>query len=417
MPIYRLLLSLITCLAIPALLIRVLRGQETWTDLAERLSFKTARATSAPLWIHGASNGELTAAKSLVTALRAKWPDTPVHITCNTTSAKRMVTDWKMNAVTVTLAPLDLWGMQSRFLNHLNPRALLLLEGDFWPNRMLMTAKRSIPILLISARMSQSSANMWARFPSIARRVMQTPTLAWPQDEASRERLGTLGLAAQKTAQVLELKSDYTASPMRVSLPFARQSTWLAASTHEGEDDTILTAHAQLRNCMPDMRLILAPRHPKRAKSIATLAAGHGLRTHLWSENRTIPDETDVLIADTLGEMAQWYNAAPTCFVGGSLVPKGGHTPFEPIAHACTVLTGPHRENFADIYNRLLAADAAKEITDSTSLSETLLSLVSKTPDPDSLKRAQETALTFQTEKNAAANLLNAMEKLVFDGD
>ena len=337
--------------------LRVWRGQETAADLAERRGTPPA-AFAAPggaVWLHGASNGELASARWVIEALAARGA---LHVTASTVTGREMVRGWGIAGVTTSLAPLDLKPALQRFLAR-SPRAFLNLEGEFWPQRFAALAAREVPVALIGARMSARSAGFWEG----AAGFLQAVTLASAQDEASAARLVSLGLDPAALAPVVDLKAEAMARrPAPASLPrAARAGTLLAASTHAGEEAPVLAAFA----ASGLDRLILAPRHPRRGDEIAREIARQGLPCARRSAGADLP-ATGVYLADTMGEMELWYAAAGICFVGGSLVAKGGHTPWEPARHGCALLHGPRVENFEDAYAALGAAGAAQEVTEAT---------------------------------------------------
>lgn len=374
MPLYRLLVSLLAPLMVLRLLWRRLRGAEPAGALAERLG-RAPRAAGPVLWLHGASNGELTSARALLAALIAEAPGLRVLVTANTLTARKMVQGWALPGVTVALAPLDHRLVLRRFLARARPAALVVVENEFWPNRLAACAKAGIPVLVIGARMSARSARRWARLPSLARPLVRAIHLLSAQDAASEAHFRQLGLQADRIGPALNLKAGLApAVPAELSglAPlFDRPRTLLAASTHAGEEAPVLEAFAQLWQADPAWRLILAPRHPRRAGEVAALIAAAGLGHARRSQAELPGPQAPVLLADTMGEMPLWYALAGITFVGGSLVDKGGHTPFEPAAQDSAILHGPHVGNAAEAYAALQDAGAARLVTDAASLAAT----------------------------------------------
>ncbi|AMY70713.1 putative 3-deoxy-D-manno-octulosonic-acid transferase [Frigidibacter mobilis] len=267
-------------------------------------------------------------------------------VTANTLTARQMVEGWALPGVTAALAPLDHRLVLRRFLARARPAALVVVENEFWPNRLAACAQAGIPVLVVGARMSARSARRWARLPSLARPLVGAIHLLSAQDAASEAHFRQLGVPAARIGPALNLKAGLApavpAAELRRLAPlFDRPRTLLAASTHPGEEAPVLEAFAQLWQADPARRLILAPRHPRRAAEVATqiTAAGLGLARRSLAE---VPGpQTPVLLADTMGEMPLWYALAGVTFVGGSLVDKGGHTPFEPAAQDSAIVHGP----------------------------------------------------------------------------
>ena len=365
MPIYRLLATLF---ALAVLLRAALRG-----DLAgakARLGLAPGPQTGGPhLWLHAASNGELASARPVIDALLADDPARRLLVTCNSDTGLELVRGWQIPQIEARPAPLDLAWAARRMMARWQVGALILMEAELWPHRVLACPG---PVILLGARMSAGTARTWARFPALARRVLGHVRYASAQDAASRERLVTLGLEAGRFGPDLNLKALYRPQDLQdpaVERVFDRAATWLAASTHEGEEEIVAEAHLLARQRRPGLRLILAPRHPSRADEIVRRLSARGLSVARRSAGQP-PEGADIYLADTLGEMDLWYRLAGTVFVGGSLVARGGHTPYEPACFACTILHGPDIANFRPAYGALHAARAAIEVTSARTLAE-----------------------------------------------
>ena len=385
--IYRLLLSVVFPLLLGRLVLRVLRGKEGLRDLGERLGGGQAAGGRA-VWLHGASNGELASVRPLAEALLRADPGLALLITANTLTGRDFARSWGHERVRVALAPLDHRLAVARFLRRHDPQALLIVENELWPNRIEMAAARGLPVIVLGARMSQSSARNWARLAGLARRLMERIGALSAQDAASEERFVSLGLDRARLLPRTNLKTAYAAAPPDTAFPgLPRARTILAASTHEGEEEVVLRAFALARAARPDLRLILAPRHPRRARQIGAEIRAAGFSFGQRSTGDA-PGDAPVYLADTMGEMANWYAAAGVCFVGGSLAPRGGHTPFEPAAYGAAILHGPDVSNFAPVYAALDAAGGAQEVRDAESLARALDAL----SDPQAQARMAEAA-------------------------
>lgn len=376
MLLYRVLLTL----AAPLAALRLWRDGPQARDerLARGLPAQAERA--ARLWLHAASNGEATAARPLIDAMLARDPRLHLLVTCNSLTGRDMVRGWGLERVDAVLAPLDYRPVLRRFIAAWQPEALIVIEGDIWPNRMLAMADRGV--IFVSARMSARSAARWGRLPGLAGRVFGAIRLLSAQDAASAERFAALGLPAAARAPGVNLKLGVAPAidPASARLIgemgplFTREETVLAASTHPGEEELVLRAFARARAKRPELRLILAPRHPKRAGEVATLIAREGLG-HATRSAGEAPEGLPVYLADTLGEMAAWYALAGVAFIGGSLVPRGGHTPVEPAAFGCAILHGPHVANFAELYAALDRAGGARTVDSADAMATALTGL------------------------------------------
>ena len=365
------------------LLMSLLAGRELvarfwardWTAIRARLGRVAPTRQVDRIWLHAASNGELASARPVIDALLAQGRH--LLITVNTDSALALGNGWGLEHTSVTLAPVDLPGPTCRVLRNWRITAHITLESDLWPIRILNTPG---PVLVLGGRLTARSAKGWARFDALVRRVMARVTYLSAQDSASADRFVTAGLPKAALGPVFDLKARYTPpsdTPDRaLGQAFDRTNTWLAASTHEGEEETILAAHKATLTKRPNLKLILAPRHPKRAEEIAQLIDAQGL-TFARRSAGDDPAKAQVYLADTLGEMHLWYALAGATFVAGSLTDRGGHTPYEPAAFQSAILHGPDTGNFRAAYDRLADAKAAICTPDATSLSEALIAMES----------------------------------------
>ena len=311
------------------------------------------------VWLHGASVGELNSGRRIVEALgEALGRDLPVVVTANTVTGRAVAAGW---GVPARLAPLDLPGAVDRFLDRHRPAVLVTLENEIWPNRAAAARLRGIAQVVAGARMSARSAARWSRARGLIGPVLGGLDALSAQDGASESRLIALGLSPGALLPRLQLKLlDPAATPVPPASA-RRDRTWLAASTHAGEEELVLDAFLQARARVPDLRLILAPRHPRRGDEVAAMIRARGLHAARRSAGAVGRDGAVVLV-DVLGEMARWYDAAGLCLTGGSLVDHGGHTPWEPAGHGCAILHGPHVGNAAEGYAALGAAGASLEV-------------------------------------------------------
>ncbi|MBT9244168.1 3-deoxy-D-manno-octulosonic acid transferase [Gemmobacter fulvus] len=366
------------------------RGRQGPGAVAERLGL--AAGTDADLWLHGASNGELTSARWLIAQILAARPALRLIITCNTASARAMVAGWGLERVQARLAPFDSKGSVARFLARWQPRALIMLENELWPERIAQAAARG-PVICLGARLSEGSARNWARVaPRLIGDTLRRFALISAQDAGSEARLVGLGLPQTRLGPRLMLKSRAatmeapTAAVPPFAAPVARARILLAASTHEGEEAVILAGFAAARAAGAFDLLILAPRHPRRSAQVAALIAAEGLPCAIRSTGAVPGPEVAVYLADTLGEMAHWYAMAGATVIGGTFSDAGGHTPFEPAAFGSALLHGPSVANFAEVFAALDAAGAAVPVADAAGLATALCGL-------DAAEQARRAAL------------------------
>ncbi|MFO1137888.1 MAG: glycosyltransferase N-terminal domain-containing protein [Paracoccus sp. (in: a-proteobacteria)] len=327
-------------------------------DWRERLALTGPKVAPGGIWLHAASVGELTSVRVLASALAR---DFPLVVTTNSLTGRDLA---RQIGWPCALAPLDVPQAVGRFLDRVRPRVMVTVENELWPNRSGMTHARGVAQVVLGARMSERSARRWARLPGLIGPMLARIDALSAQDQGSEARLLQLGLPPDALSARLNLKLLGPAQVMPGADGPDRARTVLAASTHEGEDALMLDAWAAARAMVPDLRLILAPRHPERGDAVAAMIAARGLdfaRRSLGGDAAA-----PVLLADTLGEMARWYHAAGICITGGSFADHGGHTPWEPAAWRCAILHGPHVANQAADYADLDAAGAAAGTTAAT---------------------------------------------------
>lgn len=412
---YRLLLTFLAPVVAIWLALRLVRGRERWSDLRERLG-RIDRAPDGPrLWLHGASNGELTSARGLIEALLAHRPDVQITVTANSLTGRDMVRGWSLPRLSAYLAPLDYRVCLSRFLACQRPMGLVLIEGDLWPNRFVLPARRGLPVAMVSARISERSFRIWRRLGGPAHAMMQATRFLSAQDEASEERFLALGLPRTALQPRRTLKSAVLLPPPEPDAlaPFRaiydREETLLAASTHAGEEAQVISAFTAARATRPGLKMILAPRHAKRSAEVAALLGASGLAFATRSAGEMPGPDTEVYLADTLGEMPLWYALAGFCFVGGSLVDKGGHTPFEPAQFDCAILHGPYLSNFAEPFAALAEAGGAVQAEDAESLGAAIAGL--DAPRRAVMAQAAREALALD-DTAAFAPLLDGLDAL-----
>ncbi len=369
---YRILMAL----ASVALLVRpCLRGD--WALVSDRLG--RGPATSGPhLWLHAASNGELASARGLIEHALTVRPDMGVVVTCNTATAVTLARSWGISRLHVRLAPLDLGHINRRMLRRWDVQLHITMESELWPDRVMRCAAAGIPVAIFGARLTKRTARGWARFGRLARKVLGRISYLSAQDSRSLARLRALGLQASAVGPVLDLKASYTPpqdltpdATLRASFP--RAQTWLAASTHPGDEAVVIAAHLAARAARPGLRLIIAPRHPARGAGIAETLTAAGLK--FAQRSRSDASDKEVLLADTMGEMALWYAVAGTVFIGGTLSDRGGHTPYEPSAFGAALIHGPDVDNFSSAFGRLQRARASICIANAEELAKALCDL------------------------------------------
>ncbi len=347
---------------------RARRGKEDAARLAERYGQGADRPPGRLLWLHAASVGETMSVLPLMEALAARDPALRFLVTTGTVTSATLLAQRLPAGLGARVAhrfvPLDVPRWVARFLDGWRPDTAVFVESELWPNLIAGTAARGIPMALVNARMSARAAGRWRRTPGFARRVLSAFTLVLAQTEADAARLRALGAAGATSPGNLKfaappLPAD-SAELARLQALVGDRPAWVAASTHPGEEALVIAAHRRLVAAHPRLLTIIVPRHPDRGAEVAALGEGIALARRGAGQD---PDgATQLLVADTLGELGLWYRLAQVAFVGGSLVAHGGQNPLEPARLGCPVLVGPHTWNFAEILDRLAAAGGLARI-------------------------------------------------------
>jgi 3-deoxy-D-manno-octulosonic-acid transferase len=361
---YRNLTSLARPIAPLLLKLRERRGKEEPARREERLGrSSTPRPQGRLVWLHAASVGETNAILPLIAALAEQRPTLSFLLTTGTVTSAKLAAERLGPRALHQYVPLDAPEYVRSFLDHWRPDLAVFTESEIWPNLILESAARNIPLALINARMTKRSFRRWRGRLGMARPLFGRFSLVLTQNDPLARRFKTLG-AAGATA-VGNLKIDTPAPPVdlvelqRLKPALDGRALLVAASTHEGEDAIIAEAHRQLRQSLPNLCTIIAPRHPERGAAITQMLERQGLRVARRSLG-ALPDRTsDAYIADTIGELGMLYKLAPVAFIGGSLVDRGGQNPIEAVRQGAAVITGPNWQNFADAYRALIDHRAA----------------------------------------------------------
>ncbi|MBC7135010.1 MAG: 3-deoxy-D-manno-octulosonic acid transferase [Oceanibaculum nanhaiense] len=367
---------------------RLRQGKEDAERLPERRGQASLpRPDGALVWLHAASVGEAASALILIDRLLATRPGLQVLVTTGTVTSAALLRDRLPPAARHQFVPVDRPGWVAAFLDHWRPDLALWVESELWPALIAATAARSIPMVLVNARMSDRSARRWGILPGLARAVLGRFDLCLARNAEQAERFRALG--ARRVEVTGNLK--FAAAPLPAA-PEARDALraavagrpfWLAASTHEGEEQAALDTHRRLAVHRPDLLTIIVPRHPQRGAEIAALAEQGGLPTARRSLDTLPTPACAVYVADTLGEMGLFFTlageqadgGAGIVFVGGSLTRRGGHNPLEPAHFGCAILHGPDMRNNLEMAEALAEADAARIVATPEALAETVENL------------------------------------------
>jgi 3-deoxy-D-manno-octulosonic-acid transferase len=386
---YTALLYLLTPFVLLRLAWRGLRAPAYWQRWGERFGCYDGLDLHAAIWIHAVSVGEVVAAEPLVRALRLAQPHAPLLITTMTPTGSEQVQRLFHGEVQHVYVPYDLPIAVRHFLERARPRLALIMETELWPNLFHGCRTRGIPVIVANARLSDRSAVGYARFARLTRATLRDVSVIAAQSAADAERFQQLlGFAVKiplveitgsiKFDMRLPASLREQAEVLRRDLGVERP-VWIAASTHEGEEELVLDAFAQVRVQLANALLLLVPRHPERFARVAVLCEKRGLPLVLRSSHLPCLPDTAVFLGDSMGELPLFYAAADLAFIGGSLVSTGGHNPLEAAALGVPLLFGPQMFNFAEISQLLLRENAALQVRDTQALADSVVLLLRDT--------------------------------------
>lgn len=368
---YRMLSASLAPLA-PALVSRRLKhGKEHVERVDERYGeSRMARPPGPLVWVHCASVGELLAVIPLIGRIRER--DFAVLCTSGTVTSANLAEQRLPSGAFHQFVALDAPRFVKRFFDHWRPDLALFVESDLWPNLIMTSAGRGIPLILVNGRLSESSFKRWRFMPGTINALLRCFDLCLAQSAAHAGRLRDLG--APRIATTGNLKLDVPEPPAdadslaALKAAIGERTVIAGASTHAGEETVLIEAHRRLRASFPTLLTIIVPRHPERGPGILEIAHAADLEATVRSRGELPAADTDIYVADTLGELGLIYRLAPIVFVGGSLASHGGQNPIEPIKLGAAILHGPHIWNFAEIYAALDKSHGAEQVTDAGKL-------------------------------------------------
>lgn len=380
----------------------------------ERLGMRLRSAPLHGIWIHAVSVGESITAIPLIKMLRQHYPNIPIIVTSETVGGSDRIRVSLGRCVTQLYSPYDLPLVLRTYFNRLKPRLLILMETELWPNLLAECRKNKIPVVLANARLSSRSAKGYQRILSVTQAMLKGISLVLAQSQADVDRFIRLGLPRDRIHITGSLKFDRELSlqlPQRIKQ--LRESwgndrlIWIAASTHEGEEEQILEAFTQVRKHLPNVLLVSVPRHVERVFRLQNRYQRQGYQVIRHSENKGCSRATDIYMGDTMGELVSFYAASDLAFIGGSLVERGGQNPLEPAAVGLPLLTGPYTFNFELITAQLVQRGIAIKVNTSQELAEQVIALLS---NPEKRQEMGNEAKKFVEENKGS--LIKHMEQI-----
>ncbi len=418
----RLLYTLLTLLALPLIFCRLWWRGRSNADYRQRWGerlgyYRKSVGKAQHVVFHAVSVGEVHAAMPLLEAFLQKHPQVPVVVTTTTPTGSARVRALLGKRVQHVYLPYDLPGCIARFMQQFNPGLVVLLETELWPNLLHRCHQDQCPVLLVNARLSPKSFASYQRIAGLTRGMLQQLTLVSAQAAADGERFVQLGLPAKRLLVAGSLKFDVGIQSEKLAAATALKAlwhrpVWIAASTREGEDGLVLATHKHMLEKIPDLLLVLVPRHPERFRAAQEKALAKGLSCVKQSGQQQVTDKIQVLVGDTLGDMHFYYGLADVAFVGGSLAPKGCQNIIEASAIGLPVVTGPSLFNFQAASDALQAAGAMQVVADANELGRLVVELLQN--DERRLAMAQSARAVVAANLGATMRTLELIERYSF---
>ena len=415
---YTLAMFLVTPLLLLRLLARGRRSQPHRRRWPERFGFFDAPGLAGSLWVHAVSVGEVNAAEPLITALQRRYPNAPLVITTVTPTGAARVRQLFGDSAFHVYLPYDLPFAVRRFMNRIRPRLALIVETEIWPNLYFACHRRGIPLMIVNARLSTRSMRGYKPLRVLASSALACVDLIAAQSRTDAARYRLLGADSQKVWVSGNMKFDMPIPVGAVAEGAAmrshwgvRRPVWMAASTHEGEELPLLEAHLKVLRRLPDALLLLAPRHPERFRLVEHTVRSLGFKVATRSVEGVPSAIHQVFVIDAMGQLMPFFAASDVAFVGGSLVPIGGHNLLEPAALSVPVLVGPHTFNFEEITRSLLEQGGAELVPDVERLGPAVLRLL--LDDARRARMGEAAQQVFERERGAVQRVMQLIDGLL----
>jgi len=393
-------------------------NQSYWDRLGQRLGFGYPELKKGSIWIHAVSVGEVQATAPLVRALQGRFPKRKLLITTVTPTGAARVSGLYGDLVNHCYIPFELPFAVQNFFNSIKPELALIMETEIWPNLYDALGKREIPLILVSARISPQSVRRYRRFLPLFRETLSHGIVIAAQSEADADRFRSLGAATERTWVTGNIKFDFETPENLKSHGedfrdqyFPGRPVWVAASTHDKEEEQVLSAHRLLLEEIPEALLILVPRHPERFGTVKSLLRKNNFLFVSRTDEAPCTGDHNVFLGDTMGELPMFYAASDIAFVGGTLVPVGGHNLLEPAALGLPIVTGPHLFNTQDIANMFSEKGASLQVQDAAGLAAALKHLFQDSDEAEAMASKGRTILADN--RGALQRLLTLMEPLI----
>ena len=356
--IYRILINLIILISPLIILVRLIKNKEDKSRFKEKFCFFTKKRGKGNLiWFHGSSVGEILSVIPLIEKLEKKKSIDKILVTSSTLSSSKVLSKFKLKKTIHQFFPIDSNALTIKFLNYWKPSIAIFIESEIWPNMIVNIKKKSLPLILLNARITKKSYNKWKMIPSTSNMLFNKFDICLSQNQETKKYLKYLG--AKKIKFIGNLKFSENKKQKNNNFDnkskkiFKSKKIWCAASTHNTEEKICALAHKKLKNKYNNLVTIIIPRHIQRTDYIINEIKDLNLKVQTRSTSNKISKNTDIYLVDTYGETKSFYKICKTVFLGGSLISHGGQNPLEPARFGCKILHGPYVQNFTEVYNLL----------------------------------------------------------------
>lgn len=395
-------------------------GNRSYLDrLPQRFGFGFPKLDGC-IWVHAVSVGEVQASVPLVQSLLEQYPEQKLVVTTVTPTGAARVRALFGDDVEHCYIPFEFPHAIRGFFTSIRPQAAMIMETEIWPNLYRGCGIRKIPLVLVSARISPRSIPGYRRLLPLIRETLSHGIIIAAQTQADADRFLELGANPERTRVTGNIKFDVKPNPeiekqggLLRKVLFGQRPVWVAASTHEGEELMVLQAHRRLLESHPDLLLVLIPRHPERFAGVLELVGKQAFNVVSRTANKPCEDDTEVFLVDTMGEVPLFFAACDIAFVGGSLVPIGGHNLLEPAAQGAPIVTGPHLFNTQEIVDKFVELGACVVIANSDELAPAIRSLIE---NPEKARTIGDNGkAVLEQNRGALQRLLVLLKPLLID--
>ena len=373
--IYNILLLILLLISPIILIVRIFLGKEDKVRFKEKFCFFSKKNDDETIWFHGASVGEILSIIPIVKIFEKDIKIKKILITSSTTSSSLILSKYKFKKTIHQFYPFDLNMFANQFIEHWKPKLAIFVESEIWPNMYKNLSKRKIPLILLNARITKRSFKRWKYFPNFSKKIFEKINIALPQNIETKKYLKKLGA---KNIKILGNLKFYGAAESNKNISslkkkFHKKTIWCAASTHKNEEIFVGRVHKELKTKIKNLITIIIPRHIHRKDEIADELFKTGLKSEFHTLSKNLKKGTDVYIVDTYGEASKFYSISRLTFVGGSLISHGGQNPLEPAREGNFILSGPHIDNFKEVYQMLQSLKIAIKINSLNSFKSLIL--------------------------------------------